>query len=246
MKSKLFLLTLLLCISSYAQSAYLKVDYDFYVNFSSTKQYDASLYIETNKLLFVYKMNKQRAIKNDENDFHISLLGKDTLSNYVITDFKKDSLYSRVRWFEDKVYQLQEKKEKIQWTILNITKKIGDYDCQKAIGNFRGRKYIAWFTTSFPVSASPWKLQGLPGLVLKVSDSEGKIEFIFKSIEKIGNKKMLKLPNEKFERISIKQYAKMQRNYRDEVKKRIMSKMPRGMKVEIGKNTGALEIFTEN
>lgn len=246
MKSKLFLLALLFCVSSYAQSTYLKVDYDFYTNFSSTKLYDASLYIETNKLLFVYKINKQKVIKNDENDFHISFLGKDTLNNYVITDFKRDSLYSRVRWFDDKIYQLQEEKVEIQWTILDITKKIGNYDCQKAIGNFRGRKYIAWFTTSFPVSASPWKLQGLPGLVLKVSDSEGKIEFIFKSIEKIDKEKVLKLPNEKFEKISIKQYANMQRNYRDEVKKRILSKMPRGINVKIGKNTGTLEIFTEN
>jgi len=72
---------------------------------------------------------------------------------------------------------------KIDWKISNETKEIGTIECTKATTSFRGRDYTAWFSFSIPLPYGPWKLQGLPGLILEAYDTNKEIYFYFKSIE---------------------------------------------------------------
>ena len=58
------------------------------------------------------------------------------------------------------------------WKLNNDTKKIGNFNCQKATIKFRGRNYTAWFTNEIPVRYGPWKFQGLSGLILEVYDDD--------------------------------------------------------------------------
>lgn len=64
-----------------------------------------------------------------------------------------------------------------EWSILDDTCQIQGYLCNKATTLFRGRVYEAWFSFDLPVDDGPWKLYGLPGLILKVVDSEQTISF---------------------------------------------------------------------
>jgi hypothetical protein len=57
--------------------------------------------------------------------------------------------------------------------------------CQKATCIFRGRNYEAWFAQGINVSEGPWKFNGLPGLILKITDSKQDYSFEAISIEKI-------------------------------------------------------------
>lgn len=106
-------------------------------------------------------------------------------------------------------YIFQEQIPAITWQILNDTMKILNYSCQKAICQFRGRKYEAWFTTEINVNEGPWKFSGLPGLILKVSDSKGHFLFECKSIEKID----VEIPSVdlKTQKISKETYVKLYR-----------------------------------
>lgn len=72
---------------------------------------------------------------------------------------------------------------KIDWKISNETKEIGTIECTKATTCFRGRDYTAWFSFSVPLPYGPWKLQGLPGLILEAYDTHKEVYFYFKSIE---------------------------------------------------------------
>lgn len=74
-------------------------------------------------------------------------------------------------------FVIREPLEKTDWKIESETKQILGYICQKATGICKGRQYTAWFTTDIPAGFGPWKLQGLPGLILEASDPAGRIRF---------------------------------------------------------------------
>lgn len=62
----------------------------------------------------------------------------------------------------------------IDWQLnLSESDTILSHQCYKATACFRGRSYEVWFTLEIPVQAGPWKLQGLPGLILKAKDNKG-------------------------------------------------------------------------
>ncbi|GAA5096976.1 hypothetical protein GCM10023210_31440 [Chryseobacterium ginsengisoli] len=73
----------------------------------------------------------------------------------------------------------------IEWKIESETKTIASYLCKKAIGKYKGREYVAWFTDSIPFPDGPYVFKGLPGLVLEVYDSKNYISFSMISFKKV-------------------------------------------------------------
>ena len=70
-----------------------------------------------------------------------------------------------------KTITVEEDQTTIDWKITDDLKKIGEYSCQKATATYKGNVYNVWFATDIPVPFGPWKLQGLPGLILECSDA---------------------------------------------------------------------------
>jgi GLPGLI family protein len=65
-----------------------------------------------------------------------------------------------------------------EWTLTDdTTKEILGYRCRRAECDFRGRRYIAWYSDEIPVADGPWKLCGLPGFILEAGDSQGHYTF---------------------------------------------------------------------
>ncbi len=78
-------------------------------------------------------------------------------------------------------YQCTEKVETPDWQIIpDSTAEIIGYRCQLAKTKFKGRTWYAWYAEDIPMQEGPWKLCGLPGLILKAYD-ENK-EYIFSGI----------------------------------------------------------------
>lgn len=69
-------------------------------------------------------------------------------------------------------YSYTEPTEMPAWQILSETKEVMGYSCQLAPCDFRGRQWYDWFSTDIPINEGPWKLFGLPGLVLEAWDSK--------------------------------------------------------------------------
>ncbi len=99
-------------------------------------------------------------------------LGKITITDKLVTDDFKyiDNL------------------EVPKWTLVEDYDSIMHYSVQKATADFRGRSYVAWFTQDLPISDGPWKFSGLPGLILKVYDTENQFEFEAIDVENMENK----------------------------------------------------------
>ncbi len=70
----------------------------------------------------------------------------------------------------------------IAWKISPQTRNIGAYTCQKARATVKGRTYTAWFTKQIAASTGPWKLYGLPGLILEAEDDTHDVKFAFVSL----------------------------------------------------------------
>ena len=68
-------------------------------------------------------------------------------------------------------YRYSEPWPSMKWQLEDERKTICGYQCQKATCHWRGRDFVAWFTTRIPIKSGPWKFGGLPGLIMKVYDS---------------------------------------------------------------------------
>ena len=71
----------------------------------------------------------------------------------------------------------------IVWVLHPEHKRFGLYDCRRATGMFHGREYEAWYTLDIPIPSGPFKLGGLPGLILEARTTDGSADFTFVSIE---------------------------------------------------------------
>lgn len=80
-------------------------------------------------------------------------------------------------------YQYEEQPEKPVWTAENTFEEILGYSCQKATTTYKGRDWTVWFCPEIPIPEGPWKLRGLPGLILKAEDGEGHFRFECTGIE---------------------------------------------------------------
>lgn len=67
-------------------------------------------------------------------------------------------------------YYVFETEDNIPWKVEADTKKINNYNLQKATAVFGGRNWTAWFTPDINIPEGPYKFRGLPGLVLYVED----------------------------------------------------------------------------
>lgn len=72
----------------------------------------------------------------------------------------------------------------VNWKISNDTATFGGLHCQKATGHFKGRDYIVWFCPDLPVHTGPWKLNGLPGVIVDARDTKNEVVFKFDGVEK--------------------------------------------------------------
>lgn len=81
-------------------------------------------------------------------------------------------------YFDMERWQYIEDWEKPEWEISDESKEIIGYQCFKATSDYRGRKWTAWFAPEIPLPEGPWKLCGLPGLILEAYDSNEEYHFV--------------------------------------------------------------------
>ncbi len=64
-------------------------------------------------------------------------------------------------------YEGYEPTPDLAWTLTYDTLTVSGYLCQQATATFRGVEWHVWYTEEIPSSAGPWRLRGLPGLIVK-------------------------------------------------------------------------------
>ena len=64
------------------------------------------------------------------------------------------------------IYETREARKPISWTLCDDTVTIGGYLCKTATCQLHGLRWTVRYAEDIPTSAGPWKLCGLPGLIL--------------------------------------------------------------------------------
>ena len=103
---------------------------------------------------------------------------------YIVRENDKfkvwDMVYSEYRKYTEPI-------DNIDWTIIDdSTKTVLEYECLMATADYHGRKWTVWFTPEVPMSTGPWKLLGLPGLILEAIDSTGQHHFSANGIQSVN------------------------------------------------------------
>lgn len=107
----------------------------------------------------------------------------DTTGSIYRMDYVNKSIKSRMPIYNMKsFYVVDDKIETIQWSIKSEKKNIGKFKVIRAEADYLGRKWIAWFAPDIPVSMGPWKLYGLPGLILAAEDTSRKFKFSLRDL----------------------------------------------------------------
>jgi len=100
----------------------------------------------------------------------------------LILDVKPNKFYktkdSQIIYYEEHIvkeetaYPVYDSIPKLNWEFVEGTEYISGYICNKAKVRFRGTNLTAYYTTEIPVPFGPWKFDGLPGVILKISDDQ--------------------------------------------------------------------------
>lgn len=108
--------------------------------------------------------------------------------------------------------QIEESTETQEWTIVpDSTAELLGYPCQLAVTQFKGRQWYAWYSEDIPLDEGPWKLRGLPGLILKAYDSHRQFIFDGAGMEQVTEP--ITFVKKKREKVSMKDFKKLKANY---------------------------------
>lgn len=186
-RSMLFLV-FAICVAPWVlgqgNTAFIKAVYEDRSAINSTvgDNTQAVLFANSNKAIFFYgKSAEKSGVQADGTQVY--RLATDEL--WVHKDMNTNEMRSRTIMFfsKSKYVYVEEELPEIDWVIGTESKQIKGMHCNKAQGTFRGRAYTAWFSPTVPMPYGPWKLGGLPGLIIEAYDTNKEVHFVLNSLQ---------------------------------------------------------------
>lgn len=95
---------------------------------------------------------------------------------------------------------------------------VSGYKSIKATANYLGREWTVYFSPEIPISQGPWRLWGLPGLIVKAYDSENLFLFELTGFEEVQSVPIIKTTatnrGEEYQMLSKAEFVRLKRiNY---------------------------------
>ena len=132
-----------------------------------------------------------------------------------------------------------------EWKLETDTMTILGYLCYKAVCQWRGREYEAWYTPDIPVSEGPLKFGGLPGLIMKVGDSLQEWVYEIEGLENVNRPITMRPPlrQKKYEKTTRMKFLRGFRRFLNNLGSfaDAMSDTPLGIKAGAGDKYDLME-----
>lgn len=102
----------------------------------------------------------------------------------------------------------EEEMPRLAWVPEESDTIVAGYVCYKATAEYRGRTWIVYYTLDITVGDGPWKLCGLPGLILYARDTKG--DFVFDCIGiRQGTVRPIALRKQKYTKCTAKEMQEL-------------------------------------
>ncbi|WP_374174775.1 GLPGLI family protein [Flavobacterium tructae] len=142
----------------------------------------SNLYIVNNEAIFKLNDDRENGIYENKLEKSEYKVNNDKISKLLFSTEK--NTITRIPLYNDEIIYKTENNE-IKYDLTGNTKKIDNYNCQEARLSLNGRKYTIWFTTDIPISFGPYKINGLPGLAMEITEETNNFKIQFKSLKKL-------------------------------------------------------------
>lgn len=113
-----------------------------------------------------------------------------------------------------KKYFYEEELTMPQWQIDGQNQReVEGYTCMEAKASYLGREWTVYFTPEIPFNYGPWKLWGLPGLIVEATDADEFFVFRLTGFEKASDEKRINYPykDEKFAKIGKRELSNLEK-----------------------------------
>lgn len=134
----------------------------------------------------------------------------------TIKDFAKKTATSREYMFMQNL-TYDEPLHEIKWKLWSDEDTVCGYRCRKATTTFRGRTWTAWYAPGIAVGNGPWKLGGLPGLILKATDATK--EHTFEALAVRKHNWEMQIASSDFDKTTREQFNQAYKEYRTNPRK---------------------------
>ncbi len=169
---------------------------------AALKSFDQfNLEILENNTSIYYSANKQKGLQrfkedSKKNDYNVLINNAGTYYNDAESEIvffnSNTKTFDIFDFLGYHAYKTTDTLGIPNWELHSDTMNYLTMTCQKATTNFRGRNYTAWFAVEIPFSFGPWKLNNLPGLILKVTDDKNYFSITATELTKdLSNKPLL-------------------------------------------------------
>lgn len=187
-----------------------KSNEDFYLFIGD----DKSKFISVNKWIGDSITAEMAENFNGSINFANRNIPKTKFSEAIYKNYEKNKLQFVGRVGTD-MFLYNETIKPYSWDIKQENKIINEFKVQKAVTKFGGREYVAWFTEEIPISQGPYKFEGLPGLIVQISDRENHYNYQLISLKEYkGNKEIPLIDTSKnFIRVSKEEFFQAKDDY---------------------------------
>lgn len=185
MKSIFVYIFLLYCFISYSQNKKgdIKVEYKKFCDTNIPLTYYGVLCVHDNVSIYQDKLSTTERWVEKPSKSNADVRKPSTVMEpYLkINPAKKEMLFfSNIM---QNTFLVKDNYNELAWNISEDTTTIAGYKCTKATTSYRGRDWVVWFTADIPMPFGPWKLHGLPGLILEANDSTNTFAYKVTKIE---------------------------------------------------------------
>lgn len=163
--------------------------------------------LKSDSLMQLY--SKKNTVNAEEMNLLLNIKVQSDLQ--VFKNYQEQNVYYQNRVYHNK-YEYSETQPTINWTLSEDSKIILGYSCKRATTHYRGRDYIAWYTTAIPQSQGPVYFGGLPGLIMEITEETGKIKLVAVGVNKTPMT-MYKRNESSYLQVSREKFRKIQKAY---------------------------------